>query len=112
MEEIGLKTIVIHPGNSVNDSIEDSFSQLIKGINLVLAKNSKIRIALETMSGRGSEIGKDFQQLKCIIDGIEKKEQVGVCWDTCHLYSAGYDIKNNLEAVIEEFEKIIGLDKL
>ncbi|WNE41230.1 MAG: putative endonuclease 4 [Mycoplasmataceae bacterium] len=112
MEEIGLKTIVIHPGSSVNASVEESLLQLIKGINLVLAKNSKIRIALETMSGRGSEIGKNFQQLKYIIDNIEKKKQVGVCWDTCHLYSAGYDIKSDLDAVIKEFERLIGLDKL
>ncbi|WNE40427.1 MAG: putative endonuclease 4 [Mycoplasmataceae bacterium] len=112
MEEIGLKTIVIHPGSAVNTPIETSLVQLAKGIDLILAKSSKVSIALETMCGRGSEIGKDFQQLKYIIDNVKEKERVGICWDTCHLYSAGYDIKNNFEKVIEEFEKVIGLDKL
>lgn len=112
MEEIGLKTIVIHPGSAVNTPVENSLLQIAKGIDLILTKSSKVRIALETMCGRGSEVGKDFQQLKYIIDNVKEKERVGICWDTCHLYSAGYDIKNNLEEVIEDFEKIIGLEKL
>jgi deoxyribonuclease-4 len=112
MEEIGLKTIVIHPGSAINNPTEEALLQIAKGINLILEKNSKVRIALETMCGRGSEVGKDFQQLKYIIDRVKKKERIGVCWDTCHLYSVGYNIKNNLEEVIKEFEKIIGLDKL
>ena len=64
------------------------------------------------MCGRGSEIGVNFEQLKFIIERIEQKERVGVCWDTCHLYNAGYDIKNSLERVIQEFDQIVGLEKL
>lgn len=112
MEEIGLKTLVLHPGSAVNTPTEEALTQVVKGINLVLEKSSAVRIALETMCGRGSEVGINFEQLKYIIDRVERKERVGVCWDTCHLYTAGYDIKNNLEAVIKEFEEKIGLKKL
>jgi deoxyribonuclease IV len=112
MEKIGLKTIILHPGSAVNTPTEEALSQVAKGINLVLGATSVVRIALETMCGRGSEVGINFKQLQYIIERVEQKERVGVCWDTCHLYSAGYDIKNNLEAVIKEFEKIIGLGKL
>ena len=112
MEKIGLKTIILHPGSAVNTPVNESLSQLAKGINLVLEDTSTVRIALETMCGRGSEIGVNFEQLKYIMDRIEQKERVGVCWDTCHLYTAGYDIKNNLETVIKEFDQKIGLSKL
>jgi deoxyribonuclease-4 len=112
MAEIGLKTIVLHPGSAVKTPTEKALDQVAYGINLILAETSGVRIALETMSGKGSEVGKTFQELKYIMSKIEKKERIGVCWDTCHLYSAGYDIKNNLEAVISEFEEKIGLNKL
>ena len=112
MEEIGLKTIILHPGSAVDTPIEEALSQVVKGINLILEKNSTVRIALETMCGRGSEVGINFEQLKYIMDEIEQKDRVGVCWDTCHLYTAGYDLKNNLEGVIKEFDQKIGLDKL
>ena len=79
MEEIGLKTIVLHPGSAVNMPTEKALSQVAEGINLVLKKNSTVRIALETMCGRGSEIGVNFEQLKFIIERIEQKERVGVC---------------------------------
>ncbi|WP_375315538.1 deoxyribonuclease IV [Spiroplasma endosymbiont of Tipula paludosa] len=74
--------------------------------------NQNIKIALETMSGKGSELGINFLQLQTIIRGVKYSHLVGVCWDTCHLNDAGYDLVNNLEQVIEEFDKIIGLDKL
>lgn len=112
MEAVGLRTLVLHPGSALQDKSENPLLQIVKGINLVLEKNSKVRIALETMSGKGSELGKTFEELKFIIERVDLKEKVGVCWDTCHLYAAGYDIKNNLEAVIKEFETKIGLDKL
>jgi len=79
MEEIGLKTIVIHPGSAVNTPTNDALSQVAKGINLALKKNSTVRIALETMCGRGSEVGINFEQLKYIIDRVEQKERVGIC---------------------------------
>ncbi|KLL03805.1 MAG: endonuclease IV [Mycoplasmataceae bacterium CE_OT135] len=112
MEEIGLKTLILHPGSHLTATKEEGLIQIARGLNLILAKNSAIRIALETMSGKGRELGITFEQLKFIIDKINFKEKIGVCWDTCHLYSAGYDLKNNLEKVIEEFDQIIGLDKL
>ena len=112
MEKIGLKTVILHPGSAVDTPVNEALSQLAKGINLVLENTSNVRIALETMCGRGSEIGVNFDQLKYIIDRIEQKDRIGVCWDTCHLYTAGYDIKNNLEAVVKEFDQKIGLEKL
>lgn len=112
MEEIGLKTVVLHPGSALNARPEDALTQAVKGIDLVLQENSSVRIALETMCQRGGEVGGTFEQLKYIIEKVQQKERVGVCWDTCHLYAAGYDIKNNLAGVIAKFEEEIGLDKL
>jgi len=112
MEEIGLKTIVLHPGSTSDSQTETALSQVAHGLNLVIRESSNVRIVLETMCKRGGEIGGDFKQLQYIIERVEKKEKVGICWDTCHLYTAGYDIKNNLPEVITEFGKVIGLGKL
>lgn len=112
IEKIGLKFIVLHPGSSSGVNFEKACLQIAKGLNLVLEKNHKIFIALETMSGKGNELGVNFNQLKLIIDNVNLKQKVGICWDTCHLYSAGYDIKKNLEKIIKEFDEIIGLNKL
>lgn len=112
MEEIGLETIVLHPGSSLGAATETSLLQVVEGLNLVIKENSKVRIALETMSGKINGLGINFEQLKFIIDKTNLKEKIGVCWDTCHLYSAGYDIKNKLEEVIKDFDGIIGLEKL
>jgi len=108
MSEIGLKTIVLHPGSALNSSPEEAIAQITKGLNLVLQANPSVRIALETMCQRSGEIGGTFAQLQAIIQQVDQPARVGVCWDTCHLYTAGYDIKNNLEGVIAEFEKTIG----
>jgi len=112
MEEIGLKTMILHPGSSLGTKNETALWQIVHGLNAVLKKENKVQIALETMAGKNNELGVDFEQLKFIIDNVKLKEKLGVCWDTCHLYSAGYDIKNNLEKVLIEFNKIIGLEKL
>lgn len=112
MIALGLTTIVLHPGHSLGANRSKSISQIARGINQVLTDNPPVKIALETMSGEGSKIGNSFEEINEIIQQIEKKEKVGVCWDTCHLYSAGYDIKNNLEGIIQEFDQIIGLEKL
>lgn len=112
MEDIGLKTMVLHPGSSLKTPLPAALDQVVHGLNLVLQDNSQIRIALETMSGKGSEVGSNFEQLQYLITRVKYKERVGVCWDTCHLWAAGYDIKNNLEVVIKEFEEKIGLEKL
>jgi len=112
MEKIGIKIFVIHPGSSLKEESEKSIIQISKGIDFILENSKNMIIALETMSGRGGEIGKNFEQIKKIISNSKKKKRIGVCWDTCHLYSSGYDIKKNLEKVINEFDKIIGLKKL
>lgn len=109
---IGAKYIVLHPGSSVGADASIGLQYIIDGLNEVLEPNQNIKIALETMSGKGSELGINFLQLQTIIRGVKYSHLVGVCWDTCHLNDAGYDLVNNLEQVIEEFDKIIGLDKL
>lgn len=104
--------LVMHPGNHLNEGMEYGIKRISQGINEVLQGNENTMILLETMSGKGTEVGYRFEQLKEIIKGVKYHDQVGVCFDTCHTYSAGYDIIDNLEGVIGEFDKIVGLDKL
>lgn len=101
-----------HPGSHVGAGIEEGTKLITDLLNKILTPNLKTTILLETMSGSGTEIGSTFQELKNIIDATDLNHKIGVCMDTCHIYSAGYDIKNNLDAVLEEFDTIIGLDKL
>jgi len=112
MVTIGLEIIVLHPGCALGENRSKSISQIAQGINQILVDNPPVKIALETMSGKGSEIGSNFEEMSEIIRQVARKEKIGICWDTCHLYNAGYDIKNNLEKVIQEFNQIIGLEKL
>ena len=108
----GFKYLVLHPGSHVKEGVETGISNIIKALNLVLNKdNSDVMILLETMAGKGSEVGRNFEEIKAIIDGVTKKERIGVCIDTCHLNDAGYDL-NNFDEVIESFDKIIGIDKI
>lgn len=109
---IGVKYIVLHPGSSVKASPDIAIKYIVDGLNEILTPNQNVKIALETMAGKGSEVGITFGQLQQIIAQIKYSDLVGVCWDTCHLYDAGYDLVNNLEEVIVEFDKIIGLKKL
>lgn len=111
-EEIGAKYIVVHPGNSVGADSKLALKYIIDALNEILHPQQKIKIALETMSGKGTELGFNFMQLQTIISGIKYRNLVGVCWDTCHLNDAGYDLVNNLEEIISEFETMIGLEKL
>lgn len=101
-----------HPGSHVGQGEDVGINYTIEALNKVMTHDMNTTILLETMSGKGSEIGITFEQLKKIIDGVECNEHLGVCLDTCHVYSAGYDIVNNLDGVLEEFDRIIGLDKL
>ncbi len=101
-----------HPGSHVGQGIDIGIKNIVEILNEVLTKEQTTTVLLETMAGKGSEIGRNFQELKQIIDGIELKEKIGVCLDTCHVNDAGYDIVNNLEGVLDEFDKIIGLDRL
>ncbi|MCQ2794639.1 MAG: deoxyribonuclease IV [Bacilli bacterium] len=112
VNDFHVKTLVLHPGSHVDAGVEVGLKAIIDGLNEVLDHDdSDIKIALETMAGKGSELGKNFNELKTIIDGIHKKDRVGVCLDTCHINDAGYDVKD-INKVIDEFDKIIGLNKL
>ena len=103
--------LVLHPGSHVGAGSKAGIEQIVKGLNEVLTADTKCNIALETMAGKGSEIGKTFEELKAIIEGVEKKERIGVCLDTCHIHDAGYDL-DHFDAVLKEFDQVIGLSRL
>ena len=107
------RILVLHPGSHVNAGSEAGIAQIINGLNTVLDQNDDdVYIALETMAGKGSEIGRTFEELKQIYDGVNKRERLRVCFDTCHVNDAGYDIVNHYEEVFDEFDKVIGLDQI
>ncbi len=112
MEYIPGNMYNFHPGSHVGQGIEAGIDYIVDMLNHLLKPEQTTTVLLETMAGKGSEIGSDFHQLKGIIDRVELKDKMGVCLDTCHVYDAGYDIVNNLDGVLEEFDQIIGLDKL
>lgn len=101
-----------HPGSHVGQGVEVGISQITEILNSVIKPEMSTTILLEAMSGKGSEIGRTFEELKQIIDGVTYNEKLGICLDTCHIYSAGYDIVNRLDEVLEEFDRIIGLERL
>lgn len=101
-----------HPGSHVGQGKDEGIRLIIEALNEILWKEQSTTVLLETMAGKGSEVGRSFEELKRIIDGVELKEKLGVCLDTCHVYDAGYDIVNNLDKVLDEFDKVIGLDRL
>lgn len=101
-----------HPGSHTGQGVEVGIDYISGMLNRVLDKNQETIVLLETMAGKGTEIGRTFEELQMIIDKVEVKEKLGVCWDTCHIYDAGYDIVNDLDGVIEEFDRVVGLDKL
>ena len=101
-----------HPGSHVGQGIDTGIKIISETLNEVLTKEQTTTVLLETMSGKGSEVGSKFEELKQIIDLVELKDKVGVCLDTCHIYDGGYDIVNDLDAVIKQFDSIIGLEKL
>ena len=101
-----------HPGSHVGQGEEIGIKLIIEALNDVLNENQQTIVLLETMAGKGTEVGKTFEQLKQIIDGVDLKDKLGVCLDTCHVYDAGYDIVNDLDGVLKKFDTVIGLDKL
>lgn len=111
-EAIGAKDIVLHPGAHVGAGEEAGIKKIIEGLNEVLSNDNNVRIALETMAGKGSECGKSFEELAEIISGVTNNERLSVCFDTCHTHDAGYDIVNDFDSVLEEFDKIVGLDRI
>ena len=104
--------LILHPGAHVGAGVEAGTAQIIKGLNEVLAESEGCYIALETMAGKGSEIGKTFEELAAIYDGVCHPERLRVCFDTCHTHDAGYDIINDFDGVIEQFDRILGKDQI
>ena len=101
-----------HPGNHLKQGVNTGVDYIADLLNTILKKDQSTIVLLETMSGKGTEVGSRFEELKQILDKVELKDKMGVCLDTCHVHDAGYDIVNNLDGVLNEFDKIIGLDKL
>ena len=108
---LGMKYLVLHPGSSVNVSREEGIANIIKGLNAILTNNNNICICLETMAGKGNELGRNFLELKEIINGVNFKDSIGVCMDTCHLFDSGIDI-TDFDKVLDDFDKQIGLNYL
>lgn len=105
-------TLILHPGAHVGAGVDLGIAQIIKGLNEVLTPDTDCLIALETMAGKGSEIGKSFEELARIYDGVTHNKKLRVCFDTCHTSDSGYDIIHNFDGVIEEFDRILGKDQI
>lgn len=101
-----------HPGSHTGQGVEKGLEQIISALNEAMFPEMNTTVLLETMAGKGSEIGGKFEELSAIINGVEYKDRIGVCLDTCHVFDAGYDIVNHLDEVLDDFDRIIGLDRL
>ena len=101
-----------HPGSHTGLGVENGIELISCQLNRILTKGQTTTVLLETMAGKGTEVGKSFDELREILDRIELSEKVGVCLDTCHVFDAGYDIVNSLDEVLTDFDRIIGLEKL
>lgn len=111
VESLFVSKLVLHPGSHVGLGVDAGLKNIIDSLNEVLNKDTKVTICLETMAGKGTELGISFQEIKAIIDGVNFKDKIGVCLDTCHLNDAGYDL-NDFDSILSEFDKIIGLNYL
>jgi deoxyribonuclease-4 len=113
-EALYCSQIVLHPGNYLDSDKETGIKLIAEGLNIILntTKTKDIKISLETMAGKGTEIGRSFEDLRDIINLIEKKDRISVCFDTCHVYESGYDLVNETEFVFSEFDRIIGFNYL
>lgn len=109
---IGATQIVLHPGAHVGAGAEAGIQKIVEGLNEVLTQDFPVQIALETMAGKGSECGRTFDELAQIIDGVSNNHRLSICLDTCHIHDAGYDIVNDFDEVLNQFDKIIGIDRL
>ncbi|UQZ83930.1 putative endonuclease 4 [Paenibacillus konkukensis] len=111
---LGVKQIVLHPGAYTEKDAEYGLARISQGLNEVLSgvKDTNVNIALETMAGKGTEMGRSFEELAAIIDKVEDNGRLSVCFDTCHVHDAGYDIINDLDGVLEHFDNIVGLDRI
>lgn len=111
-EALGAKQITMHPGAHVGAGADAAIAQIVKGLNEVLTKDQTAQIALETMAGKGTEIGRTFEELAKIIEGVTLNEKLSVTLDTCHINDAGYNVREDFDGVLEQFDRIIGLDRL
>lgn len=101
-----------HPGSHVKQGAEVGIQQIIELLNEILTPQQTTTVLLETMAGKGTEVGRTFEELRAILDGVTLSDKMGVCLDTCHIHDAGYDIIDDLDGVLDEFDRIIGLDRL
>lgn len=108
---LGIKRVVLHPGSFTSLSLDDGINNIINALNLVIKPNLDVSICLETMAGKGTEVGFKLEQIKRIIDGVKYNDKLMVCLDTCHLNDSGYDI-SNFNKFLDEFDKIIGIEKI
>jgi len=99
----------LHPGSHVGQGVDEGIRLVIGLLDKVMWKDQKTIVLLEAMAGKGTELGRSFEELKRILDGVEQKDRIGICIDSCHISDAGYDIVNDLDGVLEEFDRIIGL---
>lgn len=109
---MGSHVLVLHPGSHVNAGVDAGTAQIIQGLNEVLTPDLDCVIALETMAGKGSEIGRSFEELARIYDGVTHNDRLRVCFDTCHTSDAGYDIVNDFDGVIDQFDRLLGKDQI
>lgn len=111
-EKMGSDVLVLHPGAHVGEGVDAGIAKIVEGLNEVLSQPGKVNVALETMAGKGSEIGRSFEELRRIYDGVKYPERLRVCFDTCHTNDAGYDLVNQYDTVMEKFDRIIGKDQI
>lgn len=109
---MGSNILVLHPGSHVGEGVDVGINQIVKGLNDVLTKDTDCYIALETMAGKGSEIGRSFEEIAEIFDKVTYNDKLRVCFDTCHVNDAGYDIVNDFDGVLNQFDKIIGKEQI
>lgn len=109
---LGATQIVLHPGAHVGAGVDAGINKIIEGLNEVLTQDYAVNIALETMAGKGTECGRNFEEIAAIINGVTHNERLSVCFDTCHTHDAGYNIKEDFNGVLAEFDRIVGIDRL
>ncbi|WP_026666429.1 deoxyribonuclease IV [Butyrivibrio sp. FC2001] len=112
MEALPYQYYNFHPGSHTGQGADVGVEQIAEGLNKALFPEMKTTVLLETMAGKGSEVGRSFEELRQIIDLVELDDKLGVCFDTCHTWDSGYDIVNDLEGVLDHFDKVIGLERL
>lgn len=112
VDYLGAKQVTLHPGSHVGAGVEAGINQIIRGLNEVIDSKQGCQISLETMAGKGTELGRTFEELAMMLDGIVHNDKVSITFDTCHVYDAGYDLVNDLDGVLNQFDQIIGLDRL